>query len=57
MTAPQIVGADGQPARRPTSSLCPGCQAPESKRVASGGFGSQHDVCSVCGHEFEELTR
>jgi rubredoxin len=50
-----LVDASGKPVKRDTR--CPQCQAGPDKRVASGGFGEPHDVCVVCGHEFQELTR
>lgn len=49
-----LVTPDGRPARR--SDKCPRCGSAKDKRVASSGFGMPHDVCSVCGHEFEEFT-
>lgn len=56
MTTPQVLGPDGQPARREASTLCPQCQAPKDRRVRSSGFGAPHDVCGKCGYEFEEWT-
>lgn len=55
---PVIIDATGQPARKPQSSDCPNptCGAPKSKRRLSSGFGPAHDICGVCGHEFEERT-
>ena len=54
----QIVGPDGEPARwGRVSTVCPNCHASQAKRIASGGFGPDlHDVCGVCGWEFEEYT-
>lgn len=43
---------DGMPAPR---AKCP-CGAPPTRRMRSAGFGVAHDVCSACGHEFDELT-
>lgn len=58
MSEPQgLLGPDGQPARVAKGSRCPVCGASEDRRVVSAGFGAPHDVCSVCGHDFEELTR
>lgn len=53
---PTILNPQGQPARA-ASSACPRCAAPKEKRVLSAGFGDPHDVCSVCGHDFDERTR
>jgi len=54
--APVIVDAHGQPARAPADRACPRCGAWPERRVLSSGFGSPHDVCSACGHDFEERT-
>jgi len=55
-TQRDLVRPDGRPARR-RSKNCPNCGATEDKRVKSGGFGTPHDVCSICGFEaFEEDT-
>ena len=51
----EIVAPNGRPARRETSA-CPRCHAGQDKRISSGSFGSQHDVCGNCGWDFEELT-
>lgn len=54
---PVIVDPSGKPARRRQDQHCPGCGAGPDRRVASGGYGNQvHDVCSRCGHDFEEST-
>ena len=53
---PTIVAPDGRPARQTVSADCPSCRAPKNKRVLSSGFGHPHDVCGVCGHDFEERT-
>ena len=55
MTAPVILTPQGQPART-VASTCPRCGASKDARVASSGFGQPHDVCSKCGHDFEEST-
>jgi len=57
MDAPVIVAPNGRPAREAESDDCPRCGSAPDKRVASSGFGSPHDVCVVCGFEFEGLTR
>lgn len=49
-----LVDAAGKPAVRDTS--CPQCGAGKDRRQVSAGFGQPHDVCSKCGHDFEELT-
>lgn len=51
-----ILDASGRPARATVRTDCPRCHAPASERVASAGFGSPHDVCRQCGHEFDVLT-
>lgn len=51
-----IVAPDGSPARSHVSTKCPRCRATDDKRVLSGGFGEPHDVCGVCGYDFEERT-
>lgn len=50
--ANRLVGADGKPARRRESKVCPRCGAGPEKRTASAGFGEPHPVCTKCGHEF-----
>ncbi len=50
----ELVTPAGKPVQR--STACPQCRAPQEKRVQSGGFGSPHDVCGVCGWDFEGLT-
>lgn len=50
-----LVLTDPKPLKR--DDRCPRCRAAADKRVKSGGFGQLHDVCSVCGHDFEEDTR
>lgn len=52
MSAPQILGANGAPARVPQPAQCPGCGAGKDRRVKSAGFGAPTDVCSKCGFEF-----
>jgi uncharacterized protein (DUF983 family) len=47
-----IVDPSGRPARRAEDRRCPRCRATPDTRIRSGGFGSWHDVCSVCGHDF-----
>lgn len=54
--APVIVDPGGRPARAAISTDCPNCRAPKTKRRLSSGFGDPHDVCGVCGHDFEERT-
>lgn len=56
MSTPALVGPDGRPVPRPrhASTACPRCRADEGKRVKSSGFGTPHEVCSECGHEFKE---
>ena len=53
---PVIVNPQGQPARKAMDTACPQCRAPKERRVLSAGFGAPHDVCGVCGHDFEERT-
>lgn len=56
--APVLVDASGRPARRAADTACPRCSALAEKRVASGGFGVPHPICSVCGHEWlDEVWR
>lgn len=50
---PVILAPDGRPARTPPDALCPQCGAGADKRTPSSGFGTPHDVCSVCGWEFQ----
>jgi predicted RNA-binding Zn-ribbon protein involved in translation (DUF1610 family) len=50
----RLVDASGRAVR--VSHDCPQCGADKAKRVASGGFGAPHDVCAVCGYEWETLT-
>lgn len=47
-----IVLTDAKPL--PKDSRCPQCRAGADKRMSSSGFGVPHEVCSVCGFEFEE---
>lgn len=35
---------------------CPECWAGANERIRSITYGPVHDVCSACGHDFEELT-
>ncbi len=51
-TTPQLLDAQGQPARRPASRLCPRCGAGPDRRVKSAGFGEPHPVCGQCGYDF-----
>lgn len=51
-----VLDPNGEPMRAPENDNCPRCGCGSEKRVASGGFGLRHDVCSNCGHEFEEFT-
>ncbi len=50
MSDPVILDPKGQPARKPVDKHCPRCG--KDKRVASGGFGVPHPVCSNCGYEW-----
>jgi len=50
--APAILDPQGRPARKAADTTCPTCGAGVSKRIASGGFGVPHPVCSVCGYEW-----
>lgn len=52
MSAPQILGANGSPARVPQPVQCPSCGAGKDRRVKSGGFGAVVDVCGRCGFEY-----
>ena len=56
MSTPAIVGTDGRPLRRPQANTdaCPECRAGKDQRVPSCGFGTPHEVCQKCGHEFKE---
>lgn len=49
-----IVDAAGRPARTAADRTCPTCHAGPDKRRLSGGFGSPHDVCSICGYEWRD---
>lgn len=49
--APRLVLTDAPPLRR-RDDRCPQCRADVSRRVLSAGFGTPHDVCGQCGHEF-----
>lgn len=40
----------------PTDERCPQCDAGYASRRRSITYGPVHDWCSVCGHDFEELT-
>lgn len=51
---PVIVAPDGRPARLPKDARCPQCGAGPDERVPSSGFGTAHDVCQRCAHEFTE---
>lgn len=54
-TAPAIVLTDPKPLPRDKRAQnCPQCGAGKDKRVASGGFGTPHPVCSGCGYEWHE---
>lgn len=54
--APKILGPDAKPARAAINTDCPRCHAGAEKRVLSAGFGEPHDVCGVCGYDFDERT-
>lgn len=51
-----LVTPDGRPARQAVDKRCPRCKADPKKRTLSAGFGTPHDVCTVCGFDFEERT-
>lgn len=55
--APRLVDPQGKPvsAKKP-SMACPRCGAGPDKRTLSAGFGQPHDVCTQCGHDFDERT-
>lgn len=53
---PVIVDPSGRPARKSISTDCPACGAAKAKRRLSSGFGSPHDICGECGHDFDERT-
>lgn len=54
--ARRLVRPDGTPLAQATSTRCPSCGAGPDRRVASGGFGRPHPVCSQCGYEwFDEV--
>lgn len=60
MDTSPIVDARGRPIVRPAGvpATCPQCGAGRDQRMLSAGFGTPHDVCLVCGHEFSlEETR
>jgi len=52
LPASRILDPQGHPARAPADRQCPRCGADPEARVASGGFGAPHPVCSRCGYEF-----
>lgn len=49
-----LVDASGKPLppRNTVPASCPNCRAGVEKRTLSAGFGTPHDVCIICGHEF-----
>lgn len=49
-----IVVTDPTPV--PPDERCPQCGAGRKERIRSRTFGPVHDVCSVCFHDFVELT-
>ena len=49
---PLILSTEPRPL--PRDRRCPQCHAGPEKRVASGGFGTPHPVCSQCGYEWHE---
>ncbi len=55
--AVRILDPQGRPARVAVDTACPQCGAATDRRVLSSGFGSPHDVCGACGHDFAERTR
>ena len=54
--AARLVDSSGQVVRELRDLRCPKCAALPATRVASSGFGRPHDVCGMCGHEFEDDT-
>ena len=56
MSAPALLDATGRPLRRHQANpdACPGCGAGKDRRVLSAGFGTPHEVCEKCGHEWKE---
>ena len=56
MSAPvsSLVDASGRPvsSRLREDRACPRCRG--TKRVASGGFGVPHAICSTCGWEWPD---
>jgi uncharacterized protein (DUF983 family) len=44
------------PPEIPKDERCPRCDAGKLARQRSMTFGPLHDVCGVCGHDFDELT-
>lgn len=50
--ADRLLDAQGQPARRAASRMCPRCGAGPERRVKSAGFGEPHPVCGQCGFDF-----
>lgn len=50
-----IVDASGK-TRKTRDTSCPRCGAGKERRTLSAGFGSPHDVCGRCGHDFQERT-
>jgi uncharacterized protein (DUF983 family) len=51
---PRIVLTDPPPV--PTDERCPRCDAGYAARRRSMTFGPVHDVCGVCGFDFDVLT-
>jgi hypothetical protein len=51
---PILVDPFGRPVTEKDlgAGACPGCGSSPDDRVASGGFGTPHEVCKRCGHEF-----
>lgn len=50
---PVLFDGAGRPVTRrdrAAAKACPQCRG--TKRVASGGFGQPHPVCSTCGFEW-----
>ena len=44
------------PTPKPPDERCPTCGAGREARIQSQTFGPVHDVCSMCRHNFAELT-
>ena len=49
-----LVDASGKPIDLKAAKACPVCKC--VRRVRSGGFGKNFDLCGECGYRFDELT-